>query len=159
MNVNGLDPTDVGILNLIQENSRLTNKEIAWKTNKSLSAIQVRIRRLQEAGIIKKFVTLLDRNKINKEMAVFTVIKIKDYGNKALTDFQQHITVFEEVMECYHMSGTWDFILKIVVRDMGAYNTFILEKLSIAPNIGSVESFFVISESKYETGFKLKSKS
>jgi DNA-binding Lrp family transcriptional regulator len=159
MNVNGLDPTDVGILNLIQENSRLTNKEIAWKTNKSLSAIQVRIRRLQEAGIIKKFVTLLDRNKINKEMAVFTVIKIKDYSNKALTEFQQHITAFEEVMECYHMSGTWDFILKIVVRDMGAYNTFILERLSVAPNIGSVESFFVISESKYETSFKLKPKS
>jgi DNA-binding Lrp family transcriptional regulator len=57
------------------------------------------------------------------------------------------------------MSGTWDFILKIVVRDMGAYNTFILERLSIAPNIGSVESFFVISESKYETSFKLKPKS
>lgn len=159
MNLNGLDPTDVGILNLIQENSRLTNKEVAWKTNRSLSAIQVRIKRLQEAGVIKKFVTLLDRNKINKEMAVFTAIKIGDYSNKALTEFQQHIAVFEEVMECYHTSGTWDFILKIVVGDMAAYNNFILEKLSLTPHIGSVESFFVISESKYETAFKLKHKS
>lgn len=158
MAVNELDPTDIGILNLIQEDSRLTNKELAWKTNKSLSAVQVRTRRLLETGVIRKFVTLLDRNKIDKQLAVFTTIKIKDCSHTALTEFRQWIISFDEVMECYHTSGEWDFMLKVVVADMQEYNSFILEKLSLSPHMSAVESVFVISESKCETSYKLKVK-
>ena len=154
--MNGLDSTDINILNLIQNDAQLTHKEISWKTNKSLSAIQVRIRKLQDIGIIKKFVTLLDRNKVGKELAVFTAIKLSNCGQDALLEFQQQVVSFEEVMECYHMSGVKDFLLKVVVSDMGAYNSFIMERLSLVPHIGSVESLFVISESKHETAYKLK---
>jgi Lrp/AsnC family leucine-responsive transcriptional regulator len=157
MTIDDLDPTDVGILNLIQGNSRMTNKELAHRTNKSLSAVQVRTRKLQEVGIIKKFVTLLDRKKINKELAVYTTVKIKDSSHIALTEFRHYASSFDEVMECYHTSGGWDFLLRVVVRDMAEYNTFIMDKLSLAPYMGAVESSFVISEYKYETGFKLKS--
>ncbi|RZM23872.1 MAG: winged helix-turn-helix transcriptional regulator [Pedobacter sp.] len=94
--MNGLDTTDINILNLIQNNAQLTHKEISWKTNKSLSTIQVRIRKLQEIGIIKKFVTMLDRNKVGREMAVFTAIKLSNYGHEALLEFQQHVVAFEE---------------------------------------------------------------
>ncbi len=118
--------------------------------------IQVRIRKLQDVGIIKKFVTLLDRNKVGRELAVFTAIKLSNYGQDALLEFQKNVVAFEEVMECYHMSGAKDFLLKVVVSDMPAYNLFIMERLSLVPHIGSVESLFVISESKHETAYKLK---
>lgn len=150
-----IDPTDVNILNLIQNDAQLTHKEISWKTNKSLSAVQVRIRKLQDSGIIKRFVTLLDRNKVGKKMAVFTAIKLSNCGKEALLEFQQHVVSFDEVMECYHVGGVKDFLLKVVVSDMVAYNLFILERLSLVPHIGSVESLFVIFEAKHETAFKL----
>ncbi|MEJ2879776.1 Lrp/AsnC family transcriptional regulator [Pedobacter sp. GR22-6] len=155
MNLNGLDPTDVSILNLIQKDARLTHKEIAWKTNKSLSAIQVRVRKLLNLGIIKRFVTLLDRSLVNKGLAVFTMIKLSNYSQQALLEFQESAGALEEVMECYHVSGDRDFILKVVIKDMVEYNAFILEKLSVVPHIGSVQSLFVICESKYETAFNL----
>ena len=155
MSLKELDATDITILNLIQKDARTTNKEISHKTRKSLSAIQVRIRKLQENGIIKKFITLLDRKKIGRGLAVFTLIKLSNYGSSALTEFQEKASVFEEVMECYHLSGDSDFILKVVVQDMDDYNQFIVSKLSVLPHIGAVKSMFVISESKYETAFSL----
>ena len=156
MNLNGIDQTDINILNLIQTDARLTNKEIACKTNKSLSAIQVRIKKLISQGIVKRYVTLVDRMRIDKRLAVFTTIKLSNYQQHALLEFQESASAFMEVMECYHVSGDRDFILKIVIRDMIEYNAFILEKLSTLPHIASVESLFVISESKYETAFNLK---
>ncbi len=156
MNLNGLDPTDISILNLIQKDARLTNKEIAWKTNKSLSAIQVRVKKLLSQGIVKRYVTLLDRMRIDKRLAVFTTIKLNSYSQQALLEFQESANSLIEVMECYHVSGDRDFILKIVVSDMIEYNAFILEKLSVLPHIASVESLFVIGESKYETAFNLQ---
>lgn len=155
MNLNGLDPTDITILNLIQKDARLTHKEIAWKTNKSLSAIQVRVRKLLSIGVIRRFVTLLDRSMINKGLAVFTMIKLNNYTQQALLEFQQSAGALEEVMECYHVSGDRDFILKVVIKDMVEYNAFILEKLSLVPHINSVQSLFVIGETKYETSFNL----
>jgi len=155
MGVQSLDNTDIKILGLLQQNARLSNKEIAYQTNKSVSAIQVRIRRLAESGYIKKFVTLLDRSKLEMELIVFTTIKLSDYSSAALKQFQETAGSFKEVMECYHMSGSRDFILKVVVKNMAAYNVFILEKLSHMPHIGNVESLFVISETKYETAFTL----
>lgn len=150
-----LDTTDISILNLIQKDARLTHKEIAYKTNKSLSATQARIRKLMENGIIKKFVTLLDRKRVGRGLAVFTLIKINNCNLEALVEFQQNTNAFEEVMECYHVSGENDFILKVVVGDIDDYNDFIMKKLSTLPNIASVKSMFVIAESKYETSFKL----
>ena len=155
MNLNGLDPTDISILNLIQKDARLTHKEIAWKTNKSLSAIQVRVRKLMNLGIIKRFVTLLDRGLVNKGLAVFTTIKLSNYSQHALLEFQESASAMEEVMECYHVSGDRDFILKVVIKDMDEYNVFILKKLSLVPHIAAVQSLFVIGESKYETAFNL----
>ena len=155
MSLNELDATDITILNIIQKDARTTNKEISHKTGKSLSAAQVRIRKLQENGIIKKFVTLLDRKKVGRGLAVFTLIKLNNYGSSALTEFQEKANAFEEIMECYHLSGDSDFILKVVVQDMDDYNQFIVNKLSVLPHIGAVKSMFVISESKYETAFKL----
>ena len=108
-------------------------------------------------GIVKRFVTLLDRMLIDKRLAVFTTIKLSSYHQHALLEFQKAATELIEVMECYHVSGDRDFILKIVMKDMIEYNAFILEKLSQLPHIASVESLFVISESKYETAFHLKS--
>jgi Lrp/AsnC family leucine-responsive transcriptional regulator len=155
MGLKELDTTDISILNLIQKDARLTHKEIAYKTSKSLSATQVRIRKLQDIGIIKKFVTLLDRKRVGRGMAVFTLVKLNSSALDAITGFQSSTSVFQEVMECYQVSGENDFILKILVSDIDAYNEFMVKKLSVLPQIGGVKSMFVIAESKCETAFQL----
>ena len=150
-----LDPTDIAILNLLQKNARLTHKEIAHRTNRSLSAIQVRVKKLEELGIIERYVTLLNRKKVNRDLTVFVAGRLSNYHQGALREFRDSVIPYEQVMECYQMSGDRDFILKVVVRDMEAYNLFIQEKLSLVPHMGSVQSMFVISQEKYETAFQL----
>ena len=153
--MNELDNIDVDILNLVQRDAQLTHKEIAEKANRSLSAIQVRVKKLQEIGIIKKCVMLLDRHKVGKKLAVFVDIKLTNCGLDALMEFQRNVVEFDEVMECYQTSGIKDFLLKIVVSDINAYNLFLVDKLSRVPHVGNVESSFVISETKYETAYRI----
>lgn len=153
-----LDNTDISILNLLQNDALLTHKEIAHQTNKSLSATQSRIRKLQESGIIKKSVTLLDREKIGMDMVIFVMLKTNNYGIGSTKDLRDSVGAFEEVTECYQVSGENDFILKVVVGNITQFNEFINEKLSSVDHISSVKSMFVITEGKYETAFRLKKK-
>ncbi|MES2457803.1 MAG: Lrp/AsnC family transcriptional regulator [Bacteroidota bacterium] len=155
MALSGLDAIDIAILNLLQEDGRMTHKEISFKTKKSLSAVQVRITKMIKSGVIEKFTTLLNRKKVGRGLAIYTMIKLKDSSKTALSEFTKAAIGLDEVMECYHMSGEYDFTMKIVLEDMEAYNKFIQEKLSLIPHIATVKSLFVIDELKYEVGFKL----
>jgi len=156
MSLSGIDATDIAILNLLQEDARITNKEIGFLTKKSLSAVQVRISKLIDSGIIEKFTTLLNRKKVGLGLAVYTMIKLKDSSKIALVEFTEAAIRLDEVMECYHMSGEYDFTMKIVLKDMEAYNKFIHEKLSLIPHMATVKSMFVIDELKYEVGARLQ---
>ena len=143
------------ILTLLQHDARLTTKEIADKLGKSSTAIYERIRWLQDEGYIKKYVAILDREKINMDLVAFTTVQLKEHAHQMLKDFEKAVVKLPEVMECYHMTGSYDYLLKIVVKDMNAYHEFILNKLAKLSNIGTVQSSFNMADVKHETAYPM----
>ena len=152
MAVNELDHTDRQILKLLQNDASLTNKEISYELRKSIATIHVRIRKLKEQGYIKKIVAILDRKKIDRGLIAFSQVLLSDHTVSTLTNFEREVIKFPEVMECLQMTGTFDFILRIASTDMDAYHDFYRHKLATLPNITTVQSFFVLSETKSDTG-------
>ena len=146
-----LDTTDQGILRCLQQNALLTTKELATQLNLSYTPVYERIRKLEKEGVVKKYVALLDREKIGKNLVVFCNISLKEHSRANGERFVEAILAFEEVMECYNISGGYDFMLKIVVNDMPAYQQFLMEKLGNLDSIGNTHSIFVMSEIKHET--------
>ena len=147
-----LDTTDIEILRLLQQNAELTNKEISHKLHKSVATIHERIRRLKEEGYIKRVVAILDRKKIERGLIAFSHVLLKDHSANTLSTFEKEVVKFPEVMECFQMTGTFDFILRIATTDMDAYHIF-YRKLATLPNITTVQSFFVLSETKSDTAY------
>lgn len=150
-----LDPTDTGILKLLQQDASLTNKEISYKLNKSIATIHERIRRLKEQGYIKRMVAILDRKKINKSLIAFSQVVLSDHMESTLSRFTESVAQFPEVMECFQMTGSSDFLLRIATRDMEAYSVFYNTKLAKLPNVTTVQSSFVLSEAKSDTAYPL----
>jgi DNA-binding Lrp family transcriptional regulator len=150
-----LDATDISILNLLQNDARLTNKEIADKLGKSVTPVYERIKWLEEEGYIQRYVAVLNKNKIDKNLVAFTNVQLKEHSHAMLKAFEKDIVKFEEVMECYHMTGLYDYLLKIAVKDMNEYQGFIVNKLAKLPNIGTVQSSFIMTEVKFGTAYKL----
>jgi Lrp/AsnC family leucine-responsive transcriptional regulator len=149
------DLIDKKILMLIQYDARLTTKEMADKLGKSVTAVYERIRWLQDEGYIKGYVALLNREKIDKQLLAFTNVQLKEHAHLMLKDFEKAVVKLTEVMECYHMTGSYDYLLKIVVHDMNAYHDFILNKLAKLANIGTVQSSFIMTEVKYDTAYPI----
>lgn len=149
-----LDPTDIEILRLLQQNAELTNKEISYKLHKSVATIHERIRRLKEQGYIRRVVAILDRKKVDKSLIAFSHVLLKDHSANTLSSFEREVVQFPEVMECFQMTGTFDFILRIATTDMDAYHIF-YRKLATLPNITTVQSFFVLSETKSDTAYPI----
>jgi Lrp/AsnC family leucine-responsive transcriptional regulator len=150
-----LDKIDIEILKLLQKDASLTNKEIANVLYKSIATIHERVRRLKAQGYIKKFVAILDRKKINKNLIAFSHVLMKDHSAQTLNKFETEVSKFSEVMECLQMTGAHDFILKIATKDMDAYHQFLRNKLATLENITTVQSYFVLSEPKNETAYEL----
>ncbi len=154
MKENGLDAVDIEILRLLQKDAEMTNKEIALKLHKSIATINERIRRLKDQGYIKRVVALLDGKKINRGLVCFSHVLLHNHAAKTLAGFEKEVVKFPEVMECFQMTGTFDFILRVVTSDMDAYHQF-YRKLAALPNITTVQSFFVLSETKSDTAYPL----
>ena len=152
---NELDPTDIEILKLLQQDATLTNKEISFKLHKSIATIHERIKRLKEQGYILRTVSILNRKKINKSLIAFSQVLLNDHAAETLAAFEREVSKFPEVMECFQMTGTFDFILRIATSDMDAYHDFYRNKLATLPNITTVQSFFVLSETKSDTAYPL----
>jgi len=151
-----LDSTDKAILKLIQENSRLTIKEIAKRLHLSTTPIFDRMKKMEKHEVIEKYVALVNPKKVGKQLIVFVNISISKHGKDALNAFVKAITKFPEVVECHHISGDADFLLKLMLKDIEAYNTFIMDKLSVIPNIGKVESRFSLSVRKTTTALDIE---
>lgn len=156
MNTTILDQTDLEILRLLQKDARLTNKELALKLHKGSSTMFERVNRLKDLGYITGSVTLIDRNKFDELWISFTQVQLNDHSGEALIAFQNEVIRFPEVLECYHTTGAFDFLLKIVVSDMAGYNKLIVEKLAKLKNVGSLQSCFVVNEAKRELAYPLK---
>lgn len=152
-----LDAIDIRILQLLQHDARLTNKEIADKLGKSVTAIHERIRKLEDQNVIEGYVAILNREMIGKNLIAFTTVQLKEHSQHVLEGFARESIKFPEVMECHHLTGQFDFLLKVAIRDMHEYNTFLMKKLATLPNIGSVQTYFVLSEGKAETAYALPS--
>lgn len=149
-----LDDTDKKILELLQNNAKLTIREIAAQLHLSTTPIFDRIKRLEKNQIIVKHVVLLDKTKIGKKLTCFVQISIKDHSLALVKEFTRKVTSFDEVMECYHISGDADYMIKVIVRDMDEYNDFLLSKMSKVPNIYRHKTQFALSCTKYSTAFK-----
>lgn len=142
------DATDRKLLSLLQEDSRRTTKELSLKLNLSATAVYERVKKLEREGVITRYVALLDRKKVDKGFVVFCHIKLMQHTREYLTKFENEITRLDEVLECYHVSGDYDYILKIYVKDMEAYREFMVTKLTTLQHIGSTHSTFMIGEVK-----------
>jgi len=146
-----IDDKDKLILNLIQENSNQTTKQIAAKINLSQTAVYERIKRLERQHIIKKYVALLDLEHIEKDFTAFCMIKLIDHTKKSLENFEKNIYTLNEVVECHHISGEYDYILKINVKNIKLYREFMVNKLTTIPFISSTQSTFNINTVKSST--------
>jgi Lrp/AsnC family transcriptional regulator, leucine-responsive regulatory protein len=139
-----LDDKDLAILRLLQQNARMTVKEIAAAVHLSTTPVHERIKRMEATGIIKQYAALLDPAKLNKGLTAICYVSLKEHSKTAGTQFIKAIHAMTEVVECYNISGEFDFMLKVVCRDMNAYHDFHVNKLSSVENMGHVQSVFVI---------------
>ena len=135
-----MDRTDTQILDLLQQDANLTTQQIADRINMSQSPCWRRINKLEEQGVIDRKVTLLNREKLGMEVVVFATVNLTTQGRDNLEDFEREVRVLPEVLECYTMAGTWDYMLKIVVKDIRHYETFVRDKLTRLAHIGEVHS-------------------
>jgi len=139
-----LDAKDLAILKLLQHNARATVKEIADQVHLSTTPVHERIKRMEEAGVIKQYATLVDHTKVKKGLMVICYVSLKQHDKIAGGKFIKRIQEMHEVIECYNISGEFDFMLKVVAESMDDYYHFHVNKLSQAENIGHVQSVFVM---------------
>lgn len=143
-----LDETDIKILKFLQRNSKTTTKELAAAVNLSPTPVFERQKRLEQEGYIKKYVAILDPKKLNNSLLVFCNVRLKQHGGGYGKHFMDEIAHIKEVVECYNISGDYDFLMKIYVRDMNHYQDFVLNTLGNIESFGSLYSIFVIAEVK-----------
>lgn len=152
-----LNQTDIQILDALQRDGSLTTQEVADKINISQSPCWRRINRLEEKHFIERKVSLLNRERLGMEVVVFATVNLTTQGREKLELFEQEVEVLPEVMECYTMAGTWDYMLKIVVKDIRHYERFVREKLTRLSHIGEVHSHIAVTEIKNTTVLPLES--
>ena len=139
-----LDTKDLAILRLLQDNARISVKEIAESVQLSTTPVHERIKRLESSGVIKQYATLIDGAKIKKGLMVICYVSLNQHSKKSGSTFIKLINDLPEVVECYSISGEFDFMMKIVTEDMNSYYNFHVNKLSQAENIGQVQSVFIM---------------
>lgn len=139
-----LDSKDESILRLLQQNARITVKEISGKIHLSTTPVFERIKRLESSGVIKQYAALVDHVKVNKGLMVICYVSLKQHSKTSGSKFIKAINEMTEVMECYNISGEFDFMLKVLVRNMDEYYNFHVNKLSEFDNIGNVQSTFIM---------------
>lgn len=151
-----LDKTDLAILDLLQNDSSLSTATIAERVNLSQSPCWRRIHRLEEAGLLKHRVALLDRHALGMDIVVFATVNLTATGRQNLLSFEEDIVRYPEVLECYTMTGIWDYLLKIVTRDMRHYERFVRETLSANPDVRELHSHMAVTEIKNSTALPLQ---
>lgn len=142
------DAIDMAILRQLQADSKITNATLAQRVGISPPSTLERVKKLEQSGIIKGYVALLDPAAVNKNMSVLIHVTLREHGEDRIADFRKAVEKFEEVQAAWHTTGEEDFILKVLVSDMGQYEHFVVHRLSAVPNIGRVRSSFILSALK-----------
>lgn len=150
-----LDDLDLKLLGLLQENSKQTNKALALHLGLSVTAVFERIKKLEKNGVIKNYTALIDKSKVSKGFVAFCHVKLVQHTQDYVVKFEREVIRLNEVLECYHISGDYDYILKVLVKDVNEFRDFMVRKLTKIDHIGSTHSMFVISEVKHTTKISL----
>lgn len=150
-----IDEIDRKLMNVLQDNSRITIRELSEKLHLSTTPIHERIKKLEKNGFIREYVTLLDPKKIGRKLTVFVSVTLLNHSKEIIDEFEEEMKKMPEVMECYYVSGTWDFMLKIQCEDMESYHDFVIHKFSVIKNVTQFYSAFVMSETKVTHKYKL----
>jgi len=150
-----LDAIDTQLLNFLQKDAKQTNKELASKLDMSVTAVYERIKKLEKGGVIDKYVTLLNKQSVERAFIAFCHIKLVKHSQELIHQFEKEITTIDEVLEAYHLSGDYDYLLKVHVKDMESFRKFMVNKLTNIDHIGSSNSMFVISEVKHTTAVNI----
>ena len=151
-----LDETDLQILKTLQKNAKLTTKELADAVHLTPTPVFFeRQKRLEKKGYIKKYVAILDPEKLNLGLQVYCKVKLKQINHEIADAFVRRIQRIPEVTECYNTSGAYDYLLKVRARDMKQYQEFVLNKLGEIESLSSIESTFVMSEVKQSYGLNI----
>lgn len=147
-----LDRTDLLILDALQHNARMTNKELAAQVHLSPTPVFERWKRLEREGYIKKYIAVLDADKLNRGFVVFCCVKLSRLNTDMANDFTTRVMAMPEVTECYNISGHFDYMLKLHSFDMKQYQRFLIDVLGKIESVASIESTFVMEEVKHEYG-------
>ena len=150
-----LDALDLSILKLLQKSSKLTNKALSTHLSLSVTAVYERIKKLEKTGIIKGYVALLSKEKLDQSFVAFCHVKLIQHTQDNVKQFEKEVIKIDEVLECYHLSGDYDYLLKVHVKDMESYRNFMIEKLTNLNHIGSTHSMFMINEVKHTTALNI----
>lgn len=145
-----LDAKDADILRALQRDARLSNKELAAKVHLSTTPTFERVKRLERLGFIRQYATILDADRLNKGFAVFCSVKLRRLNSDMALAFCEMVKQIPEVTECYNISGSFDYLLRIQAPDMKYYQQFLLGVIGRHENISSIESTFVMEEVKHE---------
>ncbi len=151
-----LQKTDIDILRLLQRDAGISSGAIAEKLNMSQSPCWRRINKIEQEGYIRKRVALLDRKALGMEVVVFATVSLTANGRRNLEEFEAEIMQYPEVMECYTMAGIWDYMLKIVTRDISHYEAFVRNTLTHSPHIRELHSHMAVTEIKNSTELPLE---
>ena len=141
-----IDATDRRIIAMLQKDGKMTIKDMAEQLKMTTTPIFDRIKRLERDGIIKGYTALVDREKLGYQLMAFCSVRLESHHTTYLEQFVREIKQFPEIVECYHLAGVFDYLLKLYVKDMEDYQHFITKKLATIPNIGRVQSSFVMTE-------------
>ena len=150
-----IDKIDRSLLNLLQNNTKLNTKELAQKVGLSVTPTYERIKRLEKQGYIKHYVAILDRKLIDKNLMVMSFVSLILHSRDMQIEFEKSVIEYAEVIECFHVTGSYDYQLKVIVSNMEEYQSFIKNKLSSINNIANVQSSFVMSSLKDTTSIPI----
>lgn len=150
-----LDEVDIHILKLLQKNGRISNAELARTVKLSPPSVLQRVRKLEVSGYIRSYAAMLDAEKLGYQLVVMAMISLALHQEQPIEGFRKAVTEIPQVLEVMHVSGDFDFLLKIVVRDMGDYEKMVRERLSAIPGVGKIHSCFVLGLNKDTTELPL----
>ena len=149
------DVIDRRILEVIQEEARISNAELASRVGLSPSPCWRRVRALEDAAVIRRYVTLVDAEAIGLPINVFATVTLEKQVERALERFERAVAERPEVMECYLMTGEFDYLLRIMVPSLGAYERFLMDHLTRIEGIASIKSSFALKQVRYKTALPL----
>jgi Lrp/AsnC family leucine-responsive transcriptional regulator len=156
METHQLDKTDLQVLKILQENGRISIKELAQRVHLSPTPVFDRVRRLESTGVIERYTAVLNAAKLGQGFIVFCSVRLRRMGKEIAHDFVERVKNIPEVAECYNISGEFDYLLKIYAPDMQYYNEFCINVLGTIESLGSIQSSFVMNPVKTSVGLPLR---